>query len=147
MSDAVLTIDSTTGFYDFSLDANGDIDTKDFFDTSILYSLFGERRASADEVVEAPFRRGWIGNDPDFENGSKLWLFEQARVTRENLNRIEDEAIKALSWLVTDGYAVAIDDVIVTISNGAIFLNLTIRRSRDKITREFFILWETTGRA
>ena len=45
-TDAVLAADST-GLYDFSLDASGDILTEDFFDTAILMSLFCERRAIA----------------------------------------------------------------------------------------------------
>ena len=141
-TDAVLTTD-----YDFQIDTNGDIKTADFFDTSILYSLFGERRANGDEVIEPQRRRGWIGNGPDFENGSKLWLFEQSRLTRDILNRIEDEARKALQWLVDDGYAVAIDNTVANVSNGQVVLEVTIRRSRDKIDRKFYELWSLTGNA
>lgn len=143
--DAVLTIDTVSGQYDFQLDENGDIKTEDFFDTSLLYSIYGERRASADEVVDPQRRRGWIGNN-DFENGSKLWLFEQARLTRTNLNRIEDEARKSLQWLIDDNYAVSIDEVTATLSGGRVLLDITIRRSRDKIDRRQFVLWENTGR-
>lgn len=145
--DAVLSVDSVTRLYDFSLDQNGDIFTADFFDTSLLYSLFGERRANPDEVVEPQLRRGWIGNSEDFENGSKLWLLSQARLTRDTLNRIEDEAEKALQWLVDDGFAVSIDQVIASVSNGRVGVDITIRRSRDKVDRRFFELWENTGRA
>lgn len=145
--DAILTRDTASGLFDISIDANGDIASADFFDTAILYSLFGERRASASEVVEPQFRRGWVGNDNTFENGSKLWLFTQARLTRTNLNRIEDEARKALRWLVDDGFAVAVDEVSTNLQNGRPFLNVTIRRSRDKVERRSFDLWENTGRA
>lgn len=144
-TDAVLVIDTTTQLHDFQLDANGDIDTEDFFDTSLLYSIFGERRATPDEMVDARRRRGWIGNGPDFENGSKIWLLSQARLTRSNLNRIEDEAEKALQWLVDDGFAVSIDQVTATLSGGRVLLDITIRRSRDKVDRRFFELWENTG--
>ena len=144
-TDAALTVDTTTQLYDFSLDANGDIDTEDFFDTSLLYSLFGERRASADEMVDPNRRRGWIGNTGGFESGSKIWLLSQARLTRDNLNRLQDEAAKSLQWLVDDGYAVSIDPVVATISNGKVLLDITIRRSRDKIDRKFFTLWDNTG--
>ena len=143
-SDAILTTDS--GAYDFTLDANGDIATAEFFDTSILYSLFGERRASADEVVDPQRRRGWIGNG-DIENGSKIWLFSQARLTRTNMNRIGDEAKKALQWMVDDGFAVSIDDPTVTISRGRLLLGVVIRRSRDRIDRRLYDIWENTGRA
>lgn len=143
-TDAVLEVDAVTGAYDIAIDSSGDIETKDFFDTSILYSLFGERRADPDEVAEPQKRRGWIGNG-DFENGSKLWLLSQARLTRDTLNRIEDEAKKALQWLVDDGYAVNIDDLSASLSNGRVVLSVTIRRSSDKVDRRFYTLWENTG--
>lgn len=146
-TDAVLKVQATSQQYDFSIDSDGDIQTADFFDTSILYSIFGERRASSDEVVEPQRRRGWIGNGPDFENGSKLWLYEQARLTRDILNRIEDEARKSLEWLVGEGFAVSIDNVTATVSSGRVGLSIEIRRSRDKVDRKFFDLWENTGRA
>lgn len=146
-TDAVLTIDPGTQLYDLQLDDNGDINTADFFDTSLLYSIFGERRATPDEVVDARRRRGWIGNGPDFENGSKIWLLSQARLTRSTLNRLEDESQKALQWLVDDGLAVSIDQVTATVSGGRVLLDITIRRSRDKVVRRSFILWENTGRA
>ena len=142
MRDAILNTDA--GYYDFSLSSSGDIATLEFFDTSILYSLFGEKRASADEVVEPSRRRGWIGNFT-FENGSKLWLMEQSRLTRDIMNRIEDESKKALQWLVDDGYAVSIDQVTTTLSGGRLLLNITIRRSRDKIIKKQYNLWENSG--
>lgn len=143
--DAVLSIDPTSGLYDFSLDDDGDIETADFFDTSILYSIYGERRASADEVVDPRRRRGWIGNDEDFENGSKIWLLRQSRLTRDVLNRLEDEAEKALQWLVDDGFAVSLGDISATVSDGRVLLNVTIFRSRDRVVRRFYQLWENTG--
>lgn len=145
-TDAVLTIDEQTNAYDFTLDENGDIKTEEFFDTSLLYSLFGERRASPDEVPEPQLRRGWIGNSSEFENGSKIWLLSQARLTRDTLNRLQDEAEKALQWLVDDGLAVSIDQVVASVSRGRVVLDITIRRSRDKVDRKFFTLWENTGR-
>lgn len=148
-TDAVLTIDPVTGLHDINFDANGDIETADFFDTSILYGFFGERRANPDEVVDARLRRGWIGNEgQDFENGSKLWLFEQARVTGTNLARIANEAILAQQNLVDDGFAVFIGNAVVTVdtSRARIVLALDIARSRDNVERRFFDLWENTGR-
>jgi phage gp46-like protein len=147
-TDAVLTIDPITKYYDINIATSGDIETDDFFDTSLLYSIFGERRASPDEMVDAPLRRGWIGNlvnENGFENGSKIWLFRQARITRTNLNRIQDEALKSLQWLVEDNYATSIDQVIASVVNGKVTLDITIRRSRDKVVRRFYELWENTG--
>ena len=143
-TDAVLT--RVNGYYDISINGDGDIETDDFFDTSILYSLFGERRANEDEVTEAQLRRGWIGNEgKDFENGSKLWLFQQARLTRTNLSRIEDEARKALQWLVDDGFATAIEDVIAAPGPEGLELSINIRRTRDIVEPRLFKLWQNTG--
>lgn len=145
-TDATLKIDESTRLYDISIDSDGDILTEDFFDTSLLYSLFGERRADPSEVAESQSRRGWIGNEnKDFENGSKLWLFEQARLTRSNLNRIEDEARKSLQWLVDEGLVVSVDEVTTTVKSGKINLEIVIRRSRSKVERRFFVLWQNTG--
>lgn len=144
--DAVLTV-TPQGYYDMQIGPDGQIVTEDFFDTAILYSLFGERRAGPDEVVQPQRRRGWIGNEPTFENGSKLWLLEQARITRSTLNRIQDEAAKGLQWLVDDGYAVAVDTPVARARGGRLTLEVTIRRSRDKVVRRFYTLWENTGRA
>lgn len=146
-TDAVLEIDPNTNQYDIQINEYGDIKTDDWFDTAILYSLFGERRAAPDEVVDAQYRRGWIGNAPDFENGSKMWLFEQARATLSNLNRLQDEAKKALQWLVDDGLAVSIDDPVAEVIGNKTFLTITIRRSRDKVARRSYELWENTGRS
>ncbi len=147
-ADAVLRIDIRTGLYDISIDDDGGIEVDDFFDTAILYSIYGERRANEREVVPPNLRRGWIGNihsRSDFENGSKLWLFEQARLNRSIMNRIADEARKALQWLVDDGLAESIDGAEVITRNGIIFLSVTIRRSNDRIDNRLFDLWENTG--
>lgn len=145
-TDAVLSIDANTQLYDISFDTNGDILTDDFFDTSLLYSLLGERRADASEMTEPQLRRGWIGNEgKSFENGSKLWLFSQARITRTNLNRIEDEARKSLKWLVDDGFVVSVDEVTASAKNGTVTLVIVIRRSRSQVERRFFELWQNTG--
>lgn len=144
--DPDLAIEFVTVDFDISFGTDGDILTDDFFDTSLLYSLLGERRADPSEVVEPQLRRGWIGSeDKDFENGSKLWLFEQARVTRSNLNRIEDEARKALQWLVDDGLVVSVDEVTATVKSGKITLEIVIRRSRSQVERRFFTFWQNTG--
>lgn len=145
MEDAVLVLNDD-GRYDLQIDANGDIQTDSFYDTAILYSIFGERRATSSEVSNPRQRRGWIGNGPEFENGSKVWLFYQSRVTRQILSRIADEVEKALQWLVDDGLAVNIEPPQVTVSNGRVQLQVTIRRARDTISRTYN-LWEATGRA
>ncbi len=146
-TDAVLRINKTTGLYDISIDENGDIETADFFDTSLLYSFFGERRADENEIQDARLRRGWIGSEGrEFENGSKIWLFLNSRLTGTNLARLEDEAKKGIQWLVNDDLVVSVTSKgLIVRRDNAIILDLPIFRSRDKVDRRFFELWENTG--
>ena len=142
--DAVLT-ESAIG-YDIGFDVNGDIDTDDFFDTAILLSLFCERRATASEVPESHRRRGWIGNEQGdgFEIGSKIWLFEQERVTRSLLSNIEKIVFNSLSWLIEDKFAVNVV-AIATIKNNTVTLTVEIETPSSKVERRFFDLWTKTG--
>lgn len=133
--------------YDISIDDDGDIETQDFFDTSILMSLFTNRRASSSEVPVSQYRQGWIGNesfDNDFEIGSKIWLFEQARIDRDTLNGITSAAVESLQWLIDQGFAVSIEVDTVLIQNVAT-LQIDIFRPNSKVDRRFYDLWNASG--
>ena len=136
---------AANGIWDFNLDSNGDLDNGDFFDSSITYAILGERRASESEVLISQNRRGWIGNEgKDFENGSKIWLFEQARLTRSILNDIQSAALDALEYFVEDGIATRIT-ASASLQNGAAVLFVQIFVSPSKVETRFFVLWENTG--
>lgn len=146
ITDAVLLKDNS-GIYDFSLDETGDIKTEDFFDTSILMSIFCERRASANEMPASHYRRGWIGNEstPSFEIGSKVWLFEQSRLTRETLNGINSVVKEGLQWMIDDKIAL---EILVSSSlgqNNSIAIEVIITRPNSKVEKRYFELWENTG--
>ena len=134
------------GLYDMQLGADGDILTEDFFDTALLMSIFCERRANSSEVVESHRRRGWIGNEstPGFEIGSKLWLYEQARINRDTLNGIETVTRIGLQWFVDDNIAINIT-ISTGLSNGSVVLQIDITRSGSKVDRRYFTLWDNTG--
>jgi len=100
---------SETGIWDFSLDENGDLANGDFLDTSITYAILGEKRASPSEVPISQNRRGWNGNEgKSFENGSKIWLFHQSRLTRSVLSDLESEALSALNYFIVNNAATEI---------------------------------------
>ena len=145
MTTDVLVTQEISGYYDLSLNEQGDLANGDFFDSSILYSIFGERRASASEVAIAERRRGWIGNvGKDFENGSKIWLYFQARLTRDVMNGIKTEALKSLQWLVDDDYLERIDADVV-LQNGVVNLIVVLYRYNSPAERRYYTLWENTG--
>lgn len=141
MSDAVLALNN--GLYDFQLDDNGDIKTADMFDTAVLMSIFCERRASSSEVPNSNQRRGWIGNesyDDGFENGSKFWLYEQARMTRTMLNGVETAIANGLRWFIEDG--IATDITVAAEFNG---LTVEIKRPNSNVDKRYYELWNNTG--
>ncbi len=145
-TDAVLSRTSSVK-WDLTIDATGDILTADFFDTALLMSIFAEKRASESEVPESRFRRGWIGNESfsdDFEIGSKVWLFEQARLNRDTLNGITSAAIEGLQWFLNRGFAInlIVDTILV---EGTITLQIDIFRPNSKVDRRFFSLWDGSG--
>lgn len=134
------------GIYDIQIDSEGDVKTEDFLDTALLMSLFAERRATSSESPNPELRRGWIGNEstPDFEIGSKLWLYEQARITRTILNGIETAISNGLQWFIDDGLAVRID-VSSALVNGAVTVSIDIFRLSSPVEHRNLILWDNTG--
>lgn len=145
MSDALLTR-PLNGYIDCQIAENGDVLQQDFFDTAILVSVYEEKRAAESEVALPEQRRGWIGNEstPDFERGSKIWLYSQSRLTRSVINNIISAANEALAWLVGQSFAISVQSG-VNLKNGQVFLVITIERP-DSITiqRELF-LWDNSG--
>lgn len=146
MSDAIL-VRNSEGNYDFAIDSNGDIETADFFDTAMLVSLLELARASSSEVEFPEQREGWIGNisTPDFERGSKIWLFRQARFDRDVMNGIESAATESLSWLIDQSYAIDITSTVNRL-NGKVFLDIKVQRPNSITTpRTELFLWEESG--
>ena len=94
------------------------------------------------------YRRGWIGNEstPDFEIGSKLWLFEQARLTRSVLNGINSVAKKGLKWLIEDNIEISIEVNSSLGENNNITIEKLIKRPRYRDKRRKLELWTKTGK-
>lgn len=135
------------GLYDMQIGDDGDIQTADSFDTYILVALLTDRRANESEVADAQRRRGWIGNEhtPGFEIGSKLWIFEQSRLTGTVLSEIESAALTALQSMVDEGFADAVRSVRAVPTSTGVELELAILRPSSAVERRFFELWNNTG--
>jgi phage gp46-like protein len=125
---------------------SGDIKSEDFFETAILTSLFAEKRANESEVFQSHMRRGWVGNEstPGFEIGSKLWLYEQARLTRTVLNGITTSVQDCLQWMIDDGYALSIKIEAILTATG-VGINVVIQRPNSKVENRYYDLWNNTG--
>lgn len=107
--DIAIVFDSVSGERDIAVADDGDLLATTGFDTVVSNSLLVNRRAASTEVIPPYLRRGWIGDlapiAAAFKVGSKLWLFEQRRLTTDVVNEIRDAAAKSLEWLVEIGAA------------------------------------------
>lgn len=146
MTDAVLN-KPEGGVWDFDIAEDGDVLVSDFFDTAILVQLKEEKRASSSEVERPENRRGWIGNDPAFERGSKIWLYEQSRLTRTVINKIIAAANESLGEFVKRGFALKVFTELtdVIFQQGAVFLRAQIQRPNGEVTIALVKLWDNSG--
>lgn len=132
--------------YDIQIGSDGDILTRDFFDTAILMSIFCERRATPAEVPESYRRRGWIGNEstPGFEIGSKLWIYYQERLTLSLLSGIESVVRSGLTWMVEDGIMQSFD-VSASLKGGKVVISIPTKRPGSKVEHRYYDFWDNTG--
>lgn len=137
------------GLYDVRIGWDGDLETADSFDTYIVVALLTDARADAADVLEPSRRRGWAGDEamPGFGIGSKLWLYDQARLTRTTLNAVSEAAVEALQSLVEDGHAIAIRTVEVRATASGVYLEVEIEKPQSTVEHRLFELWAATGRS
>lgn len=97
----------------------GDLVTGNELSTSVLISLFTDRRANKDDVLpDGTDPRGWWSDAMDgYQIGSRLWLLERARNLPETLRLAKDYATEALQWLVKDGIAKKVLVTAVAVGN------------------------------
>lgn len=126
--------------FDINWTEDGDFEMTDNYETAVAMSIFGERRAKSYEVALPQYRRGWIGNllyeNPDDENGSGVWLFEQQRLTSRTLNGIRDEIEKSLLWMV--GEIVEQVEVRATPQNGKAQISIKLFNSGSAVYEDEF---------
>lgn len=100
----------TDGMFDLEVDAaTGDFRLTGGLETTVIVSLFSDRRARKDEVADPMRRRGWDGDlvpdVPGDVHGSGLWLYEQRRLGPGDYGGVRLEAEAALAWMVGEGLA------------------------------------------
>ena len=133
---------------DLALDGN-DLQLDDGLQTSILISLFSDRRARADDVLPGADgdRRGWWADAyPQIEGdqiGSRLWLLSREKELAEPLRRAKEYAEEALAWLVTDGIAARVEVITSVPRRGVLGLAVAVKRLDGGLENyQFDMLWE-----
>jgi phage gp46-like protein len=119
-----------------------DLERDDGLETSVIISLFTDRRASIDQIPPEFPRddlRGWWGDvAPTVEGdqtGSLLWLLYREKQTPQVLARAQQYAQEALQWMLEDKIA---QDVVVEtsyISLGWMLIAIDIYRPTGEVVR------------
>jgi phage gp46-like protein len=133
---------------DLALDGD-DLQLDDGLQTSILISLFSDRRARADDVLPGADgdRRGWWADAyPQIEGdqiGSRLWLLSREKELAEPLRRAKEYAEEALAWLVADGIAARVEVITSVPRRGVLGLAVAVKRLDGGLENyQFDMLWE-----
>lgn len=145
-----LTVDEN-GFYDYTIDSNGDFTHDESFDTDIVVSLFVDSRADSSEIFNPEDRRGWFGDVVSPLNnyliGSKLWLLEQERLSQSTVNKAQTYAKDCLQWIIDKEYAQRVHVTAIREGLEAIIITIRIYVNSDKILKFTHKLWKESAYA
>jgi phage gp46-like protein len=116
--------------------------------TSVLLSLFTDRRAEDDDALPAEDgdRRGWWADELATAEGdrigSRLWLLDRSKRQGDVVQRAEEMIREALAWMLADRVAERIDVEVETVTHELRFA-ITVHRPRAKPVRfRFAHVWE-----
>ncbi|MBI4209536.1 MAG: phage GP46 family protein [Deltaproteobacteria bacterium] len=123
-----------------------DIQREEGLRTSVLISLFTDRRVEEEELpLGHTHKRGWWGDmfseiDKD-EIGSKLWLLERGKQTLETESDAEEYVKESLQWMIEDGVASNISVEAEFIDRGVLAIRMEIEKPQGESQR-FSLLWD-----
>ena len=134
----------------------GDLVAEDSLRTAVILSLFLDRRADDDDILpnDSDDRRGWWadtvapmtdygiggGSVSGDRIGSRLWLLSREKQLAGVLERARHYAEEALTWLVEDGVATAVQVTATNPRQGWLVLEVTVTLSDTSEYRETFPL-------
>lgn len=114
-------------------------------ETAVIISLFSDRRAQPDDVVEGEDRGGWWGDSfADVQGdriGSRLWLLRREKQTNETLSRAREYCEEALRWLLEDGVASGVSVETQWIRMGVMGVVIEITRPHGQARFTFELPW------
>ena len=123
---------------DFNADlfiADNDLGKDRSLETSIIISLFSDRRALESDELPAGAgtdRRGWWGDSfpsrAGDQIGSRLWLLSREKQLPVVLRRAEEYAREALLWLIEDKLCTSYDVEAVIVRNGVLGLSIVLNK-------------------
>lgn len=129
---------------------DGDFALDDSLQTSLIISLFSDRRARADDALpdsNSTDRRGWVGDAwPDVPAdliGSRLWLLGREKEIAETLRRAREYGQESVAWTLDDGIAAKVDVTASVPKRGILRLQVVIsRRNGQTENYQYDSLWD-----
>lgn len=134
----------------------GDLVAEGSLRTAVILSLFLDRRADDDDILpnDSDDRRGWWadtvapmtdygiggGSASGDHIGSRLWLLSREKQLAGVLERARHYAEEALTWLVEDGVATAVQVTATNPRQGWLVLEVTVTLSDTSEYRDTFPL-------
>lgn len=134
----------------------GDLVAEGSLRTAVILSLFLDRRADDDDILPngSDDRRGWWadtvapmtdygiggGSASGDRIGSRLWLLSREKQLAGVLERAQHYAEEALTWLVEDGVATAVQVTATNPRQGWLVLEVTVTLSDTSEYRDTFPL-------
>lgn len=134
----------------------GDLVAEGSLRTAVILSLFLDRRANDDDILpnDSDDRRGWWadtvapmtdygiggGSVSGDRIGSRLWLLSREKQLAGVLERARHYAEEALTWLVEDGVATAVQVTATNPRQGWLVLEVTVTLSDTSEYRDTFPL-------
>lgn len=119
-----------------------DLARDDGLETSVIISLFSDRRATPEQVpAELPrddLRGFWGDVRPSVEGdqtGSLLWLLAREKQTPQTKARAEQYCREALAWMIEDKVATAVEVATEYVATGWLLINIDIYRPDGSAVR------------
>lgn len=115
MSDILVVFDPVANSFDWALNAAGnDLATGPTLYSAAYISTFTDRRANADDTIPdgTTDRRGhWTDTGSRYPLGSRMWLLDRSKRTKDVLLKARDYLLGAYQWMIDDGMIASVDVV------------------------------------
>lgn len=124
---------------------NGEFTLEEGLETAVHMSIYTDRRASDDDVLDDPDdKRGWWGDQFESDEiGSKRWQLYRQKITDQTLALLGQYDRDALQWMIDDGVVKDIKVVVERYDRTTVSEEIQIYYSDGKsVAFKFKTVWE-----
>lgn len=143
MADKNIVWNTAQGVGDYAV-ANGDMGYGNDLLTSVIISLFTNRRLPDEVKRHDDYRGGWWGDAYSTRLiGSRLWLLNRAKKTDSTslLVQAKDYCNEALQWLIDDGVVKTIETDTHWLTDNAMEIDVGLTEPQATVKNQFRFAW------